>query len=155
MVMHVTSKSPCSAVSLSEQNQSCTYLVAVCPVSCCMYVLVVVCPSILLAICPLSCWPKFHSIFNGLQCIATGDEKHYQCQNIVLNNKTGPLFFQFNWWIIVFDTGHGLSIKKVSLVRTPTSVTKMISRNYKFHVLKRRIADFFERSEIFFGQIQF
>ena len=74
MVMHVTSKSPCLALSLSEQNQSCTYLVAVCPVSCCMYVL------------------EFHSIFNGLQCIATGEEKHYQCQNIVLNNKLDHYF---------------------------------------------------------------
>ena len=23
--------------------------------------------------------------------------KHYQCQNLVLNNKTGPLFLEFNW----------------------------------------------------------
>ena len=30
----------------------------------------------------------------------------------------------------------------------------MISRKYKFHVLKRKIADFFEPSEILFGQIQ-
>ena len=42
-------------------------------------------------------------------------------------------------------------LKKVSIVRTPTSVTKMISRKYKFHVLKRKIADFFEPSEILFG----
>ena len=27
----------------------------------------------------------------------------------------------------------------------------MISRKYKFHVLKRKIADFFEPSEILFG----
>ena len=51
------------------------------------------------------------------------------------------------------ETGH--SIKKVSIVRTPTSVTKMISRKYKFHVIKRKIADLFEPSEILFGQIQF
>ena len=45
-------------------------------------------------------WPKFQSIFDGLQSIATDDEKHYQCQNIVLNKKkTGPLFSEFNWWI--------------------------------------------------------
>ena len=31
----------------------------------------------------------------------------------------------------------------------------MISRKYKFHVLKRKIADFFEPSDILFGQIQF
>ena len=33
----------------------------------------------------------------------------------------------------------GLSIKKVSIARTPTSVTKIISRKYKFHVLKERL----------------
>ena len=33
--------------------------------------------------------------------------------------------------------------KKFSIVRTPTSVTKMISRKYKFHVLKRKIAQKF------------
>ena len=27
------------------------------------------------------------------------DEKYYQCQNIVLNNKTEPLFLEFNRWI--------------------------------------------------------
>ena len=31
----------------------------------------------------------------------------------------------------------------------------MISRKYKFHVLKRKIADFFEPSEILFGQMQY
>ena len=31
----------------------------------------------------------------------------------------------------------------------------MISRKYKFHVIKRKIADLFESSEILFGQIQF
>ena len=35
------------------------------------------------------------------------------------------------------------SIKKVSIVGTSTSVTKMISRKYKFHVLKRKITYFF------------
>ena len=30
----------------------------------------------------------------------------------------------------------------------------MISPKYKFHVLKRKIANFFEPSELFFGQIQ-
>ena len=35
----------------------------------------------------------FQSIFDGLQSIATDDEKHYQCQNIVLNKKK-------NWTII-------------------------------------------------------
>ena len=45
-------------------------------------------------------WPEFQSIFDSLQSIATDDEKHYQCQNIVLNfKKTGPLFLEFNWWI--------------------------------------------------------
>ena len=38
-------------------------------------------------------WPKFQSIFHGLQSIATDDEKHYQCQNIVLKKKK-------NWTII-------------------------------------------------------
>ena len=28
---------------------------------------------------------------------ATDDEKHYQCQNIVLNNNTEELFLEFNW----------------------------------------------------------
>ena len=45
-------------------------------------------------------------------------------------------------------------LSKVSIVRTTTLVTKMISRKYKLHVLKRKIADFFEPSEILFGQIQ-
>ena len=45
-------------------------------------------------------------------------------------------------------------LNKFSIVRTPTSVTKMISRKWKFHVLKRKIADFFQQSEILFGQIQ-
>ena len=39
--------------------------------------------------------------------------------------------------------------KKFSKVRAPTSVTKMISRKYKFHELKRKIADFFEPSNPF------
>ena len=47
-----------------------------------------------------------------------------------------------------------LSIKGVSIVRTPTSVTKMISRKYKFHALERKTADFFEPSEILFSQKQ-
>ena len=38
-------------------------------------------------------WPKFQSIYDGLQSIATDDEKHYQCQNIVLSEKK-------NWTII-------------------------------------------------------
>ena len=38
-------------------------------------------------------WPKFQSIFDGLQSIVTDDEKHYQCQNIVVNKKK-------NWTII-------------------------------------------------------
>ena len=45
-------------------------------------------------------------------------------------------------------------LKKVSLVRTSTSIPKMISRKYKFHVRKRKVADFFEPSKILFGQIQ-
>ena len=121
-----------SAPSLSDQNQSCTYLVVICPVSCCL--------------------PTFQSIFNpcnqlqqttrniigvtnglcehsracrALQfflraraeikiCFASlratqkfGEHEqastrlnfngpfitpHYQCQNIVLNNRNGPLF---------------------------------------------------------------
>ena len=61
-----------------------------------MYFLVVVCPGILLTVCPVG-WPKFQSIFGGLQSIATDDEKHNQCQNIVLNKKNGPLFLEFNW----------------------------------------------------------
>ena len=44
-----------------------------------------VCSGILLTVCPDG-WPKFQSFFDGLQSIATDDEKHYQCQNIVLNN---------------------------------------------------------------------
>ena len=31
----------------------------------------------------------------------------------------------------------------------------MISRKYKFHVRKGKVADFFEPSEILFGQIQY
>ena len=37
--------------------------------------------------------------FQSLQSIITDDEKHYQCQNIVLNNKPRSLFLEFNWWI--------------------------------------------------------
>ena len=49
---------------------------------------------------------------------------------------------------------HGLFfLSKVSIVRKTTSVTKMISRKDKFHVLKIKIADFFEPSEIPFGHI--
>ena len=55
-----------------------------CYMSC---ILLYVCPGILLAVCPVSCWPKFQSIFNGLQSIATDGQKHYQCQNIVLNKE--------------------------------------------------------------------
>ena len=59
-------------------NQSRTYLVAECPVS--------------------FCWPKFQSIFNPCNrpSIATDDRKQYQCQNSVVNNKTGPLFLEVN-----------------------------------------------------------
>ena len=56
-----------------------------------------ICAGFLLAVCPVYCWPKFQSIFNDLQSIATDDDKHYQCQNIVLNKITGPLFLEFNW----------------------------------------------------------
>ena len=57
---------------LTYLNRSCTHLVAVCHVSC--------------------CWPKFQSIptDDGKQC-------QYQYQTIVLNHKTGPSFFEFNW----------------------------------------------------------
>ena len=53
-------------------NQSRTYLVAECPVS--------------------FCWPKFQSIFNPCNrpSVATDDRKQYQCQNIVVKNKTRP-----------------------------------------------------------------
>ena len=30
--------------------------------------------------------------------VATEDRKQFQCQNIVENNKTGPLFWEYNWW---------------------------------------------------------
>ena len=51
--------------------------------------------SVSLSGCYMSCillyasdgWPKFQSIFDGLQSIATDDEKHYLCQNIVVNKK--------------------------------------------------------------------
>ena len=61
-------------------NQSRTYLVAECPVS--------------------FCWPKFQSIFNPCNrpSIATDDRKQYQCQNIVVNNKTWPLFLKVNYY---------------------------------------------------------
>ena len=62
-----------------------------------------------------------------------------------------PKLFQKDW----FKHELFFQFKKFSIVRTPTSLTKMISRKYKFHVLKRKIADFFEPSEILFGQIQF
>ena len=62
-----------------------------------------------------------------------------------------PKLFQKDW----FKHELFFQLKKFSIVRTPTSLTKMISRKYKFHVLKRKIADFFEPSEILFGQIQF
>ena len=55
-------------------NQFRTYLVAVCPVSC--------------------CWPKSQSIFNPCNPLffTTDDGKQYHCQNIVLlNNKTKGL----------------------------------------------------------------
>ena len=38
-------------------------------------------------------WLKFQSIFDGLQSIATDDEKHYQCQNIVVNKKNWTIIF--------------------------------------------------------------
>ena len=46
------------------------------------------------------CWPKFQSIFNPCNrpSIATDDRKQYQCQNIVVNNKTGPLFLEFIYY---------------------------------------------------------
>ena len=46
-----------------------------------------------------------------------------------------------------------LVFKPASLLKS-TSVTKMIPRKRKFHVLKRKIADSFEPSETLFGQIQ-
>ena len=57
--------------------------------------------SVSLSGCYMSCillyasdgWPKFQSIFDGLQSIATDDEKHYQCQNIVLNKKNWTIIF--------------------------------------------------------------
>ena len=72
----------------------CTYL------GCCMssVLMYIQCMSWLLYVL-VSCWPKFQSIFNGLQSFATDDEKHYQCHNIVLNKKTWPLFLEFNRWI--------------------------------------------------------
>ena len=49
------------------------------------YVMGISLVTYLVAVCPLfCCWPTFQSI-------ATDDEKHYLCQNIVLNNKPGPL----------------------------------------------------------------
>ena len=57
-------------------NQSCTYLVAVCPVSC--------------------CWPKFQSIFNPCKPLQQTTGKN-QCQNIIFNNRTGPSFLELNW----------------------------------------------------------
>ena len=73
---------------------------SVLPVSGCFKscILLYVCPGCCMSWFPF-CWLKFQSIFNGLQSIATDDEKHYQCQTIVSNNKTGPLFLEFNWWI--------------------------------------------------------
>ena len=52
-------------------------------------------------------WLKFQSIFDGLQSIATDDEKHYQCQNIVLNKKNWTIIFgiQLVNSIIVFTDG--------------------------------------------------
>ena len=61
-----------------------------------------------------------------------------------------PKLFQKDW----FKHELFFQLKKFSIVRTPTSLTKMISRKYKFHVLKRKIADFLEPSEFLFGQIQ-
>ena len=93
------SKSPFSALSL--------YLNGISFVIWLLYILyLVVCMSWQLYAL-VSCWlyasdgwPKFQSIFHGLQSIATDDEKHYQCQNIVLNKKkTGPLFLEFSRWI--------------------------------------------------------
>ena len=100
-IYHVT-----TLLSLSDRNQSSTYLVAVCPVSC--------------------CWPKFQSIFNPcnplqqttrniINAKIIQDYVHPDNQTqptfdmtpgfkpfikyIVLNNKTEPLVLEFNWWI--------------------------------------------------------
>ena len=70
-----------------------------------------VCSGILLTVCPDG-WPKFQSFFNGLQSIATDDEKHYQCQNIVLNKKKN--------WTIIFG---------IQLVNSITVCTDGRSRN--------------------------
>ena len=86
------SKSPFSALSL--------YLNGISFVIWLLYVLyLVVCMSWQLYAL-VSCWlyasdgwPKFQSIFHGLQSIATDDEKHYQCQNIVLNKKNWTIIF--------------------------------------------------------------
>ena len=45
-------------------------------------------------------------------------------------------------------------LKKSQWLELQLHLQKNISRKYKFHVLKRKIADFFEPSEILFGQIQ-
>ena len=40
------------------------------------------------------------SIFNpcpSLPPVATDDREQFQCLNIVLNDKTKPLFLEFNW----------------------------------------------------------
>ena len=98
-IYHVT-----TLLSLSDRNQSSTYLVAVCPVSC--------------------CWPKFQSIFNPcnplqqttrniINAKIIQDYVHPDDQtqptfdmtpgfkpfikHIVLNNKTEPLVLEFNW----------------------------------------------------------
>ena len=70
--------------------------------------------------CNFFAYFKFHSDWgrvigkikqNGLDCRdaaplnpcpflpfeATDDRKQFQCRNIVLHNKTGPLFLEFNW----------------------------------------------------------
>ena len=36
--------------------------------------------------------------YSLLPCIATDDRKQFQCSNVVSENKTGPLFLEFNRW---------------------------------------------------------
>ena len=80
-----------------------------------------ICLSLILSFtCNFFAYFKFHSDWgrvigkikqNGLDCRdaaplnpcpflpfeATDDRKQFQCRNIVLHNKTGPLFLEFNW----------------------------------------------------------
>ena len=43
-------------------------------------------------------WPNFFPSFNPLPSIKTDDRKKFQCLTMVLNNNTGPLFLEFNWY---------------------------------------------------------